>query len=510
MTQWLWKRWVWSVMAGAALAVGSGTVALAENRAPEGPKAGETITLKFQGQPDRKVKVIKSTRKPDGTVETEVKDLKTGETFTLSDAPAGAPSNASPVAPASNGKSGASSSSKNNTTDKVTPTSGKTSVLPWSKAKPEETPAQSVTPPKSESQAVADKRTLGGRLFNRDKSDNNQGAAPRSGAAMPAESQKKPGLLSRIFGKKPATPAPNAATNPPAEPPSVAGAPPATVFPPATAQPTVPSFPPPAAGTSTGSTPPSNGEPPQVMPSKPLVPSTPPGNTSPPPSSTSPVVPSTPVIPVPAPLPATKPTGEPPRAPTSTPAKTVPTSPAPPAPPLGSTVPGSTVPVPTPLPSSTPTPVPVPLPSPPGGVSLPSIPAPQSRLNQTPGVLPASLNQNQPAPALAANDQVLTPDIRPYAAALRDAPAPSTRITAARGLAEGRHGSSDQVKRLLFQAAQSDPCPGVRACCIEHLCKLGYYHPAFLAHLKKACDDPSEEVCTAAKAAQARMSLQQP
>ena len=85
----------------------------------------------------------------------------------------------------------------------------------------------------------------------------------------------------------------------------------------------------------------------------------------------------------------------------------------------------------------------------------------------------------------------LPAEIQPQATTLRDALAPSHRMIAAKGLAEGRHGSSEAVKAVLFHAAKTDPCPAVKACCIEHLCSLGYFDPAFLKHLKMASDDAS-------------------
>ena len=103
-------------------------------------------------------------------------------------------------------------------------------------------------------------------------------------------------------------------------------------------------------------------------------------------------------------------------------------------------------------------------------------------------------------------DGPIADDIRPHATALRDAFAPSVRITAAKALADGRHGSTDAVKALLFQAARTDPCPVVKACCIDYLCKLGYFEPAFLKHLGTACNDPSEDVRTSAKAALTKMT----
>src|SRR6185437_6027821 len=54
---------------------------------------GSSIVLKFPGQPDRSMIVVKSTRQKDGTIETQVKDAKTGEVIRLLDF-------ASPPAPA--------------------------------------------------------------------------------------------------------------------------------------------------------------------------------------------------------------------------------------------------------------------------------------------------------------------------------------------------------------------------------------------------------------------------
>src|SRR5262245_3116842 len=85
MTRWIWKRWVWAVLIGGVIVAQPGKPSPAD-----GTKSGDTITIKFAGQPDRKVTVVKTTRKPDGSVETTVKDPKTGETFTLTDpAPGG-------------------------------------------------------------------------------------------------------------------------------------------------------------------------------------------------------------------------------------------------------------------------------------------------------------------------------------------------------------------------------------------------------------------------------------
>lgn len=85
-------------------------------------------------------------------------------------------------------------------------------------------------------------------------------------------------------------------------------------------------------------------------------------------------------------------------------------------------------------------------------------------------------------------------EIQPYVVTLRTGMASSQRIYALQALAGCRHASSDIVKKVLFEACKSDPCPLVRACCIDELCKLGYYNASFLTYLKIAYEDSSEEV----------------
>ena len=149
---------------------------------------------------------------------------------------------------------------------------------------------------------------------------------------------------------------------------------------------------------------------------------------------------------------------------------------------------------------------PLPVPSaPPGSVPIPAIPLPpgaQSILPAAPGqayqvILPVGYVPSSIA---------LTEDIRPYVNTLHNSLSPSARIMAVRALAEGRHGSTEQVKSYLYQATQSDPCPAVRASCIDHLCQLGYYHPSFVSYLKRSVDDPSEEVRESARLALVKMS----
>src|SRR5207247_1247164 len=93
MLRCLWRRWVWTVLTGVVLAAS----AAADNPGKSGPaprpvapggsdpgatdgsRPNDTMVLKFPGQPERKVKVLKTTRQPDGSVATEVKDPATGE-----------------------------------------------------------------------------------------------------------------------------------------------------------------------------------------------------------------------------------------------------------------------------------------------------------------------------------------------------------------------------------------------------------------------------------------------
>jgi hypothetical protein len=96
-------------------------------------------------------------------------------------------------------------------------------------------------------------------------------------------------------------------------------------------------------------------------------------------------------------------------------------------------------------------------------------------------------------------------EVQPFVIALQSMTAPSARLTAALGLAEGRHRSTDGVKGALFQAAQMDPCGEVRAACITHLCDLGYFNPHFLGYIQIACDDPDPQVREAAKSACGKM-----
>jgi hypothetical protein len=148
------------------------------------------------------------------------------------------------------------------------------------------------------------------------------------------------------------------------------------------------------------------------------------------------------------------------------------------------------IPVPT-----TPTPVIPAVPTTPALPTIPAVPGGTSMNRST--VMQAGMKS--PVAAMAA-------DIQPHVTSLRTAAAPSVRAMAARALSGGRHASSDTVKEVLFIACTSDPSSFVRACCIEELCKLGYFDPTFMAHLHKACADQSEEVRMAAREAIRKMT----
>ena len=366
MTRWIWKRWA------LALVAATGMVAAADGQS--GNKAADkdtdVIVLKFQGQPDRKVKVVKTTKQPDGMTATEVKDIATGETFTLMDA-----------APGGAGKD------KDKATTQPTPPAAPTKETGLPKAKPRTSDPLMPDPVKPPMAAGAKPPTATAA----------KPAAPVLPVADPVpEPVKRPGPLARLFGKKP-TPAPAM----PANVSATAAIPPVSVK--------APSLP--SAGIP--------GEPPRAMPPK-SVP-------------TPAVTPPTPTIPAPLPIPT--------------------------IPPL------------------------------PGGA--------QSKAGTLNVILPVGY-----IPA----DMAMSEDIRKDAAALRDALQPSARVTAAKALAGGRHASTEQVKALLFQAAQADPSPLVKARCIEELTKLGYFTPGFVAHVKAACDDENADVQAAAKAAVAKMT----
>ena len=269
MKVWYWKRWVWTVVVGTTAAVGL-TVAQQGNpdaTPPGPPKVGDVISLKFKDGPERQVKVIKSEKQADGSYLSEVKDSKTGETFTLADGP--------PTTVKDTGKPGDPPKAKPRTSDPMMPAFKDT----MSDGKDK------------------DKKPLGGLLT---KSPSPASAAMSPTTATPPEPEKRR-LIDRLLGRnKPATPTPpttpvSAATPGPAM--SAKPTPSSTVMPPAVK---------PTPGSNTGST----AEPPRVMPSKSIVPPTPviPTPVGPPPGTTGntsvpgplPAIPSVPSVGLPS------------------------------------------------------------------------------------------------------------------------------------------------------------------------------------------------------------------
>ncbi|MFM8271338.1 MAG: hypothetical protein ACKODX_03295 [Gemmata sp.] len=442
MAQWFSRRWAWAAVVGATVTAG-----FAAGRGDEAPqKVGATITLNIDGKGDRQFKVLKSEKQPDGSYLSELKDVKSGETITLLDNPSAAPAKGTEPP---KGAEPLKSEAPKKAEQPKSPDAGPP------KAKPRTSdpliPPPTAAIPNPEKDKDKDKRPIIGRVFgDKDRDKTPPPPAPIAGTTvakpeMPADPNKKPGLLSRVFGpKKPSTPSLPPATNGPVAKPSASSAPPAVVPTPTGGLAGSPSTPAGAPG--------STAEPPRVMLAKPVTP------------------PDAKPAPIPAP-------------------------------------PVSSVQVPTPMPPAVPAPVPVPAPLPmpglplpvPSGGGLPPIPVPPSGTSSVPPiqiVVPVGY-----VPAGVAFDR----DVEPFVIALQSMTAPSARLTAAKGLADGRHGSTDGVKGVLFEAAQKDPCSEVRAACITHLRDLGYFTPAFLSHIQTACGDADPMVSAAARAACAKM-----
>ncbi|MBA4062253.1 MAG: hypothetical protein C0501_00840 [Isosphaera sp.] len=238
MARWYRKRWAWAVLVGATAVGGLTPAGWGTDAPPAPPKVGDVISLKFRDGPDRQVKVVKTEKQPDGSYLSEVKDTKSGETFTLVDRPGDAPP----------------------------PPAGAKTAEPTkdaAKAKPAAAKEMPADPAK-------DRKPLVPAL-----------AKP----GTPEPEPEKPGLLKRLFGRKPATPPAPAATTT-SRPPAPA-APPAPALPPAVRPTPAPVAPPVVGGT---------GEPPRVMPARPLPP----------------VVPVAPPAPAPLPTIPTGPAGLPP------------------------------------------------------------------------------------------------------------------------------------------------------------------------------------------------------
>jgi hypothetical protein len=462
MLRWNWKRWAFAIVTGSAL---TGAFAAAGDL----PKSGESITLKSPGQPDRVVSVVKSVRKADGSVETQVKDAKTGDTFSLVDP---APENKIPSKPVVSG-------------------------VPQPLPPLPKSPSASAEPPAGQVVGAGDKRLIGGgKLFNREPQGGpatipHTPAAAAATPVAPVAEEKRPGMIGRLFGKKP-TPAPIA--NAPAMPPPA----PVPTFapPPPVSAPTTVPMPLP--------TPIRTNEPPRIQPMKPVAPPAAPGRVEK-------IVPPTPVVPqVSAPsAPGAIPV---PSSSVRESSSAIPTPPPPPAkptmPPVAAPTIPSLPPIAAPVKPTTPVPVAAPtIPSlPVAPVPLPTIPpAPISKAPVSPAVAVKPANAPEVVKPVV-HAPVQTPaEVETLAKALKDTLAPSARLKAAKELATGPHASSKAVHTALFTAAKTDPCPEVKADCITHLSMLGDRDPSFVAFVKSACSDESSEVRLAAKTALAKL-----
>lgn len=141
----------------------------------------------------------------------------------------------------------------------------------------------------------------------------------------------------------------------------------------------------------------------------------------------------------------------------------------------------SAMPVVAPMPAPTLAPAPIPAPMPANAVGVAGEPL---KVSLPVGVVPVEFRMKN---ELAAD-----------AATLRSAMRPTQRQDAATALAEGRYGSSSEVKVILAGCAKSDPAPIVRAHCIDCLSKLGYAEADHVAYLRQCLMDSDDTVKTAA------------
>jgi hypothetical protein len=418
MVRWVRRgRW-WACVLGTTTAVGLAFGQGGMDAPPGLPKVGDTITLKFGDGQDRQFKVLKVERQPDGTYLSDVKDVKTGETITLLDRPAGAVP-PMPTPPAQRPVARPAELPPLSTTPAPLPSSpamppyvspgfGQERPLVVIKPVPEPDPA----PAKADSnKPEPPKKTFLNRLGFGNSPDKPAPPPAKPQADADADGSKRQGLIGRLFGPKkpPAPPVTASGPAPAAEPPLTAADPG-----PPPVRPTPSTFPVPAPMGSTI-------EPPRVAPG-PMRPSTPP--------------PAGPQSAAPAPIA-------------------------------------------------------------PGLVSTPIVPSDSVRMDG--GVVRTQFTRVPDG---------LAEEVVPYVRTLRSAHAPSERITAVQALANCRHASSEGVKSVLFGACIADPCPLVRATCIDELCNLGYFNAAFLAYLADACSDPSDQVRASAKTALRKMTPQ--
>jgi len=518
MSRWLWKRSALAVVTGLSLSAGS-SLSAADKPAASNYQPNDVIVLKSQGWPDQTVTVIRSTRRADGRIHTEVKDAL-GKTFTMvDDAPNGVVDRVSQVVPA-----------------------GAKDDLP--RAKPREIDA----PPASAFAASDSPRK---RLFGRDKSESTPAPAP---AAEP-EKEKKPSFLNRLFSsKKKDEPAQQPQQPQSAPPQGQAYQPPVPTYAPPQGQayqPPVPTYAPPQPTYGTLTAPATQATPnpyPAVgQPSNRIIPGVPsqmpiaPGtgdlapwnqvrSPSPAPTvvaPTPPVAMAAPTPPVKAPAPAVTTgttrinlTPEPPTVKpqgVADPSVTTPSVVAP-------TVVAPSVVAPSVVAPSVTSPS---LPAPPGVPSRPSLPlvpvAPPITVPVPPVAIPAlptipspsSMTKPANAPGIRTvgylkteqrHDVTILDEIKPQVKILRESDSTSERVLAVRCLAGGHYASRLEVKAVLFESARLDPESSVRAQCILELRDLCYFDTMFLDFLQECKNDTNANVREAAVSALAKLS----
>jgi hypothetical protein len=97
-------------------------------------------------------------------------------------------------------------------------------------------------------------------------------------------------------------------------------------------------------------------------------------------------------------------------------------------------------------------------------------------------------------------------EVEPWAADLANALRPSVRERAATALAGGRHASHPEVKKLLAQAAMTDPAGSVQAHCVRVLAALGYHAPEYVEFLQASVGGTHPALKQAAASALARLT----
>ena len=221
MKRWFWKRWAWTgvfgITAAVGLALGAGKDAPPSTAAP--PKVGDVMTLKFQNGPEKHVKVLKTQKRADGSYQSEVRDMKSGEVFTLVDK-THMPHAIAPTVPAVPARQASTPKAINAKPVNTQPKPIDTHIsIPETKAAPPKLPAPGFSPSASMQFADPLLSDMGGatpaaasdrKLFAPSKPKTV--AAPAPMPEPTPEPQKRPGFFKRLFGKDTPAAAPKVTT----------------------------------------------------------------------------------------------------------------------------------------------------------------------------------------------------------------------------------------------------------------------------------------------------------